>query len=162
MPILYGPVLSTFANKDGKKLYNPRVKHRGKATTEELAGQIAKRCSLTVGDVKSALDELPDVMAIYLQASQSVTIDGLGTFRINLRSNGRGSEDPAKVRANRSKLVVCFQPAFTRNENGGVGKRSLIDGAKCMRLDSDTIDDDNTGTGTGGGSEIPEAPEPMV
>jgi predicted histone-like DNA-binding protein len=166
MPVLYEPFQSTFPDKEGKKLYYPRVRYAGGVSTEQLAQEISERCSLTPGDVMSTFNNLVKVMRLHLQSSQTVTIDGLGSFRITMRSGGRGVEDRSKVSSSRSTLAVRFLPAATQNPDGTLASRSLLTGAVCMRFkhkeDEEEDETGGTGTGTGGGSEIPEAPEPMV
>jgi predicted histone-like DNA-binding protein len=66
---------------------------------DPTAKEIAAYSSLSTGDVKNTLDNLVTVAAQHLQASESVTLDGFGTFRMVMKSNGKGVELPEKVSA---------------------------------------------------------------
>ena len=75
-------------------------------STAQLAKEIAAYSSLSTGDVKNTLDNLVTVSAQHLQASESVTLDGFGTFRMVMKSNGKGVEVPEKVSAAQASLTV--------------------------------------------------------
>ena len=70
---------------------------------------------LSTGDSKNVIDNLVTVMTRHLQSSESVTLDGLGTFRLTLKSTLNGVEDPLKVSATQSTLRVRFLPTSKRN-----------------------------------------------
>ena len=81
MPVIYKSFQSVLANKEGKKLFYPRVVLTGNVDTEQVAKEIAELSSLSTGDSKNVIDNLVTVMTRHLQSSESVTLDGLGTFR---------------------------------------------------------------------------------
>ena len=83
MPVLYKPFQSTLEDKkSGKKLFYPRVVRSGNVDSAQLSKEIAAYSSLSPGDVKNTLDNLVTVMGQHLQSSESVSVDGLGTFRM--------------------------------------------------------------------------------
>ena len=96
MPVIYKSFQSVLANKEGKKLFYPRVVLTGNVDTEQVAKEIAELSSLSTGDSKNVIDNLVTVMTRHLQSSESVTLDGLGTFRLTMKSDhercGRPSE----------------------------------------------------------------------
>ena len=95
MPVIYKSFQSVLANKEGKKLFYPRVVLTGNVDTEQVAKEIAELSSLSTGDSKNVIDNLVTVMTRHLQSSESVTLDGLGTFRLTMKSTmngGRPSE----------------------------------------------------------------------
>ena len=158
MPVIYKPQQSSIANKEGKKLFYPRVMLTGSVDTNRIAKDIAEMSSLSTGDVKNVIDNLVIAMARHLQASESVILDGLGSFRFTLNTSGKGVESEADVNASQSILRVRFQPASTRNLDGTVATRSMVTGARCVRFDKVELPDDtsqtggtgtNPGTGTG-------------
>ena len=54
MPLIYKPYQATLANKEGQKLYYPRLVKFGKmVNTQKMAELIAEKASLTACDVKS-------------------------------------------------------------------------------------------------------------
>jgi predicted histone-like DNA-binding protein len=98
-----------------------------------LAKEVAEYSSLTSGDVKNTIDNLITVMTKHLQASESVTLDGLGSFRMVMRSGGNGVETEEEVSAAQASLTILFTPSYTRTPKGAVATRSMVTGARCMR-----------------------------
>ena len=98
MAVLYKTAQSILANKDGKKLFYPRVVLKGNVSTDQIAQEIAEYSSLSKGDTKNVIDNLVRVLTTHLQSSESVTLDGFGTFRMTMKSNGKGF-DPRKLLA---------------------------------------------------------------
>ena len=93
MPVLYKPFQSNLEDKkSGKKLFYPHVVRTGNINSAQLSKEIAAYSSLSPGDVKNTLDNLVTVMAQHLQSSESVSVDGLGTFRMVMSARGRGVE----------------------------------------------------------------------
>ena len=135
MAVIYKAQKSNLATKEGKKLFYPRVILAGNVGTDQIAREIAELSALSSGDTKSVIDNLVSVMARHLQASESVTLDGLGTFRFTLSTAGRGVEKEDDVSTVGSTLRVRFQPASTRNLDGTVATRSMVNGARCVRFD---------------------------
>lgn len=133
MAVLFKPYRLSLKTKSGKKLYHPRMICVGNVTTAQVAEEVAQGSALSTGDVKSAIDNLVLVMGRHLRSSQSVTLDGLGTFSLGVRSGGRGVEKEDEVSASQVKLCVRFRPAFTRRADGTLSTQALISGARCMR-----------------------------
>ena len=125
MPVLYKPFQSVLEDKNKKKLFHPRVIYTANVSTAQLAKEIAAYSSLSTGDVKNTLDNLVTVSAQHLQASESVTLDGFGTFRMVMKSNGKGVEVPEKVSAAQASLTVRFLPNYTKNPEPSVSVSTL-------------------------------------
>ena len=116
MPVLYKPFQSNLEDKkSGKKLFYPHVVRTGNINSAQLSKEIAAYSSLSPGDVKNTLDNLVTVMAQHLQSSESVSVDGLGTFRMVMSARGRGVETADEVSAAQATLTVRFQPTTTKN-----------------------------------------------
>ena len=113
MTVLYESFQSVLKTKEQKRLFHPRVVLVGNVTTDQVAREIAAYSSLSSGDVKNVIDNLVTVMTQHLQASQSVTLDGLGSFRLTMRSSGRGVETADEVSASQATLQVCFNPNWS-------------------------------------------------
>ena len=90
MAVLFQPYQSSIANKQGKKLFYPRVVRVSTINTAQIAKEVAEYSSLSTGDVKNTIDNLITVMGQHLQASQSVNLDGLGSFRMVMKASGKG------------------------------------------------------------------------
>ena len=67
-----------------KKRYHARVVPAGRISTDDLAEEIQKECTLTVADVKSVLIALADKMSEHLGEGRKVHLDGIGYFQVNL------------------------------------------------------------------------------
>lgn len=154
MPVIYKSFQSVLPNKEGKRLFYPRVVLTGNVDTEKVVEEIAELSSLSPGDSKNVIANLVTVLTRHLQSSESVTLDGLGTFRLTMKSTMNGVEEASKVSATQASLQVRFLPASKRNTNGSVATRSLVTGVKCVRLDavsgSGSGNADNSGTGGSG------------
>lgn len=137
MALIYKPYQSSMKDKFGDKLFYPRVQIVGNVSTKQIAKEIAEYCSLTAGDVKNTIDNLVRVMTTHLQNSNSVTLDGFGTFRIVMNASGKGVATKDDVSASQAKLKVHFQQAFTRHTDGTMSTCPLIDGTRCVKLDPD-------------------------
>ena len=103
----------------------------------------------------------------HLQSSESVTLDGFGTFRLVMKSNGRGVETAEDVSAAQSSLTVRFLPCSTRHLDGTMATRSLVTGARCVRFDradAPASGGGNSGKPDGGGSgdDGGETPDPAA
>ena len=162
MPVLYRSFQSVLKDKNGKQLFYPRVLRTGNVGTSQISKEIAAYSSLSPGDVKNTLDNLVTVVGQHLQSSESVTLDGFGTFRLVMKSGGRGVETKEEVSAAQSSLTVRFLPCSTRNLDGTTATRSLVTGTRCVRFDSlpvstpngEAPDPDDSGNG--------EAPDPAA
>ncbi len=165
MPLLFESFQSALENKDGKKMFYPRAVHVGNVNTARIAKEVAAYSSLTPGDVKNTIDNIVTVMTQHLQSSESVTLDGLGTFRLVMKSGGRGVETSDEVSAAQASLTVRFLPSSTRNPDRSTATRSLVTGVKCVRFDRNNVpasgngDGNEPGGGDNGGNG--EAPDPL-
>ena len=91
------------------------------------------------------------VVSQHLQSSESVTLDGFGTFRLVMKSNGKGVKTVDDVSAAQASLTVRFLPWSTRHLDGTMATRSLVTGARCVRFDR--ADTSASGEGEGGKPE---------
>lgn len=161
MPVIYKGMQSRLATKEGKKPFYPRVILTGNVNTNKVVQEIAELSSLSTGDSKNVIDNLVTVISRHLQSSESVTLDGLGTFHLTMKSTGKGVDTLDEVSAAQASLLVRFLPASTRNLDRTVATRSLVTGVKCVRFDrqspadsgGSTTDPGQGGDGTGGGKD---------
>lgn len=159
MPVIYKGFQSVLKNKAEKRLFYPRVVLTGNVTTDQIAKEIAEYCSLTPGDAKNTIDNLVKVLTTHLQASESVTLNGLGTFRLSMKSTGKGVENCDDVSATQATITVRFQPAITRNLNRTVATRSMVTGVKCVRFD--LLNQESSGGSGGGNSGEGQEDDPL-
>ena len=101
MPLFYKGIQSSKANKAGVKTWHPSlVKMKKRINTQTLAEEIAEKASLTPGDVQNVVRNLLSVMRRYLLDCYTVRLEGLGTFTMKVRSQGKGVETEDKVNPN--------------------------------------------------------------
>ena len=135
MAIIYKVKQASKANKEGKKLYHPSTVHIGLVTTAQMAKEVAEYSSLTAGDVKNTIDNLITVMRKHLVASEVVELDGIGTFRIRLRSQGNGAETPDEVFPQQSVPRLYFRTAAKRSTTRSTALWALLENLRYRHID---------------------------
>ena len=95
-----------------KKRYHARVVSSDRITTDELAEEIQKECSLTITDVKAVLIALGDKLAKHLGDGSIVHLEGIGYFQVNLQCK----EEVCTTRSVRSENVE-FKSVSYRADN---------------------------------------------
>lgn len=95
-----------------KKRYHARVVSSDRISTDELAEEIQKECSLTITDVKAVLIALGDKLAKHLGDGSKVHLDGIGYFQVNLQCK----EEVCSTRSVRSDNVE-FKSVSYRADN---------------------------------------------
>ena len=149
-----------------KKVYNEKfgvyypsaVVMGSPVSTKKLARRLSQMCTVTYADVMAVLGELPGVMADYMGQGKSVRLEGLGTFRYTLKTNGVADEADfdfqKQVEAVRVQFVPQREGAVTK---GGTASRELVPaGIEWLPYDAATSAGNNTqepGTGGGTGEE---------
>ena len=95
-----------------KKRYHARVVSSNRISTDELAEEIQKECSLTITDVKAVLIALGDKLAKHLGEGSKVHLEGIGYFQVNLQCK----EEVRTTRSVRSDNVE-FKSVSYRADN---------------------------------------------
>lgn len=92
-----------------KEVTYARTVSRAVADTEEISRNISRRCTVNPADVLAVLFALGDELSSRLQDGESVSLEGIGTFRIIA---GTGViEDPTKVRSRHfTRKRINFHP----------------------------------------------------
>lgn len=138
----------------------------GTVTTANLAEEISHSTTVTRADIMAVLIELAEAMRRHMLNSQSVQLDGIGTFRVGINSVPADTE--AEFKANNIKnfrIIYTAGRAAVASYLGNDGKskkvyvKNLLNGATAEELPSDKsaaspstgseISGD-TGTDTGG------------
>ncbi len=97
---------------------------------EELAEKIQRNCSMKKSDVKAVLTELVEVMTEELQDSKKVRIDGLGSFKMGIKSMLVEKAKDFSVNNIRG-FRVLFQPECSKDATGNRSQK-FISGAKAQ------------------------------
>ena len=95
--------------------------------TKKVAERLAQISTVSKADVAAVLAELPGVMADYMSQGKSVRLDGLGTFRYTLDTNGVATEEEFDFQAQLKAVRVQFTP------QRAVGRHPRLDGQPPAR-----------------------------
>ena len=127
--------------------------------TKKIAQRLAQISTVSYADVVAVLAELPGVMADYMAQGKSVRLEGLGTFRLALDTEGVATREEMDFQ----KQVKAVRVRFIPTKEGGTTKgstatRALVpqdiewlkfDGAAATS-DDDGPDDSDDGQGSFG------------
>lgn len=115
-----------------KKWY-ARAYHTETTTLRKLAERMQENCTVKRADILAVLSELADTMRDELQNGHKVYIEGLGTFKMGLRS--QGVDSPKDYRADRDVrgLHIIFTPESSRQHDGR-RRVSLTEGTRLLPL----------------------------
>ena len=159
MPLFYKPVKSTIANKDGEKLWHLSLVKTGTIVgTQELGEAIAEKSSLTPGDAHNVVRNLMSVMRAELLNSNSVRLEGLGTFTMKARTRGRGVQTAEEVNPDQITSLRCiFTPEYSRPAAMGT-TRAITNGVQFVHINKLTkgmvaSNGDSFGDDDGGGDD---------
>ena len=122
---------------------------------KKVAKRLSQMCTVTYADVMAVLGELPGVMADYMAQGKSVRLDGLGTFRYTLDTQGVADEAEfdfqKQVRAVRVQFVPQREGAMTK---GSTATRTLVpDDIEWIPYDAALKEEEDEGSEPGGGTE---------
>lgn len=124
--------------------------------TKEVAERLARISTVSKSDVLAVLGDLAGVLADYMAQGKSVRLEGLGTFRYTLDTEGVQDEKNFNLQKQLKAVRVQFNPeregAVTR---GGTQTRSLVPaGIEWLPLDgaADAADAGGEDPDDGGGS----------
>lgn len=110
MAILFDWYETPHASTDEEATLHPRIFMNGKIGTPALCRRIHERSSLTVGDVKSALSTLAQLMGEELSDGKAVHLEGIGYFYPTLAATEKVTHDtPHKTRKVTFK-TIRFRP----------------------------------------------------
>jgi predicted histone-like DNA-binding protein len=83
---------------------------------KDIAKEIEGRSALSLGDVQSVLSNLVETLPIFLKLGQSVNLEGFGTFRVSVSSEGTAT--PEELNARHVKGVkLLFLPSADLKRN---------------------------------------------
>jgi predicted histone-like DNA-binding protein len=76
----------------------------------EIAKEIERRSALSLGDVQSTLSNMVEVLPIFLKLGQTIKLEGFGSFRVSVTSDGTATAD--ELTAHHIKGVkIVFLPS---------------------------------------------------
>lgn len=116
-----------------------RAIHIHTVSTDEIAERIEAKCTLTKSDVKACVEALIHEIRDLIQNSNAVKLDGLGTFKLAIRSKGADSLEEFAVNRHIVGSRVLFQPAKTKDSATGKVIAALTYGTKCAKAPENVI-----------------------
>lgn len=104
-------------NSSRKGQWYARACHVGVVTTEQLAEIMQANCTLKKSDILAVIAELVDVMRAQLQNSQKVVLDGLGSFKVGLKTKPADTSTDFTPQKNIVGARVLFRPTSYTTAN---------------------------------------------
>ena len=95
-----------------------RTVYIGTTTLDEIAKNVAYDCTITKADCKAVIEALIHEINNQLLNSYSVKLDGLGTFKVAVMSNGAVEASEFSASKNITGWRVKFMPAYTVDASG--------------------------------------------
>ncbi|MEG0647364.1 MAG: HU family DNA-binding protein [Bacteroides sp.] len=111
MSVVYRVVkrVSNPLKADSPKKFYPQAITMGKSVDLKfMAQKMRDSSSLSVGDIKSALQTFVEKLKEQLLEGKTVNIEGLGVFMLSIRSKGEEKQEDVTA-TSASSVRVCFQ-----------------------------------------------------
>lgn len=106
------------ANNSTKGKFYARASHKETVGIKELAAVMQDNCTVKHSDIVAVLSELSEVMKQELQRGNRVRIDGLGIFKVNIRSKGAKTAQEFSAAENILGTRINFRTESFVNTNG--------------------------------------------
>ena len=97
----------------------------GTKDLKDIAEVIQRNASVKRSDVMAVLTELSEVMSDMLQDGYRVKLDGLGAFKIGLRTSPANTEKDFSADKNITSSHILFQPETQKEGAHGARTRQL-------------------------------------
>lgn len=142
MSVRYRKFQNLIVSSKSFKKWFARTVVLGNVSTDDLAEEISHSTTVTRADIRAVLDELSLALKRHLLNSQSVKLDGIGTFRVTIHSMGTATEkefDSSKIKG----YSIVFMPERTKISAGidkisGKAKKifvnDLLDGINVVEM----------------------------
>lgn len=95
--------------REEKKWYANAI-NTGTVNQKEIAKNISEKSALTIGDIGSTIQNLIEELPKELVQGKSVNLEGLGTFRLSLSSEGAATEKDFNANMINSVKII-FTPS---------------------------------------------------
>ena len=139
MPILYRMHQDNRKNSAHKGKWYARAVMNGTVGIDEVAEVMQRNCTLKKSDIRAVIAELVETMQDFLQNSMRVKLDGLGSFKIGLKTKAADKPENFNAGTNVVGMRVNCQPEVTIGKNG-VRRQALLTGAKVQETSRNTVD----------------------
>lgn len=123
------------ANNTTKGKFYARASHKETVGIKQLAAVMQNNCTVKHSDIVAVLSELSEMMKQELQRGNRVRIDGLGIFKVNIRSKGAKTAKEFTVSENILGTRINFRPETFINPDGS-HVTSMLSGLKVKEDDT--------------------------
>ena len=141
MAVLYKLYQDNRDTSSHKGEWYARAKTLDTVTLNEIAQRIQDNTTAKMADALTALTEMVEVVRDYLQKSYRVKIDGLGSFKMSLKTSPAPTAKEFSASKNIKSMRALFQEDVTVDKNG-MRHRSLSSGATAKELPKNAVGED--------------------
>ena len=111
----------------------------GEVSTNEVCEQVSYATTVTSADVKAVVKALGKVMRDNLLNSYSCRLDGLGLFKVGVKTVGAETASDFTATANIDGCHINFYPARKVNTATGVHTIDLLKGLKIQETPENKV-----------------------
>lgn len=145
MSVFYKLYQDNKENSKNKGKWYARAVSTETVDINALANIMQQNCTVKKSDILAVLAELVEVMQQQLQSSKRVKLDGLGAFRIGLKTTPAESAKEFNAAKNVVGTRVLFQP-YTRINKDRTRVKALLNGCSVRELPVNDVDKEATET----------------
>ena len=117
-------------------------------TTRQLAEIMQENCTVKRSDIEAVLREIVPTMTRAMQDSKRVKIEGLGTFKIGLKTKGAASAKAFNVNENVTGMHVNFLPETYKDKKTNRRITDLLNRCTVAELPQNLVVKENGGETT--------------
>lgn len=157
MSVRYKKVQNKMEESKNYGKWFARVVTLGTVTTDSLAEELSHSTTVTRADIMAVLIELAEAMKRHLLNSQSVHLDGIGSFRVGIRSTATETEKEFKAdKIKGFRIIYAPERSHVANVVDSNGKnlkvyvKDLLNGVTAEEMPAS--DKDKNATGDNGGT----------
>ena len=97
-------------------------------TIDDVADHLSQMSTVSRADTYAVLVQLGEALGELMSYGRSVKIKGVGTFYLSCQMKGKGTDTPEEITQDMiSDVKVCFIPEYSRQQNGRIASRTLIE-----------------------------------
>ncbi len=138
MAVLYKLYQDNRDTSTHKGEWYARAKTLDTVTLNEIAQRIQDNTTAKKADALAVLTEMVEVVRDYLQKSYRVKIDGLGSFKMSLKTSPAPTAKEFSASKNIKSMRALFQEDVTVDKNG-MRHRALSSGATAKELPKNAV-----------------------
>ena len=138
MAVLYKLYQDNRDTSTHKGEWYARAKTLDTVTLNEIAQRIQDNTTAKKADALAVLTEMVEVVRDYLQKSYRVKTDGLGAFKMSLKTSPAPTAKEFSASKNIKSMRALFQEDVTVDKNG-MRHRSLSSGATAKELPKNAV-----------------------